>query len=390
MAGPVRVVGRGVQPVPLVVMSAVAAVLVTACGAGSTAPPPPPGPAVAVNVPERGVLPGTDRLLVDVPDGELRAVTLRGPDGAVTVPPAAGSHWQGPGDLTPHRSYTVQVTAVGAQGSTTRLSRTFTTGEPAEALRVKVFPADRTVGVGQPIIVTLSAPVRGQVLRAGIERALSVQASIPVEGGWAWLNDNTLHYRPKDFWPADDDVTVHLALTDVHASPGVWGTADRTVTFRTGAAQVVHVDSATHQLTVTRDGRVVRTMPVSLGKAGHETRSGVKVVMERHATFHMDSSTVGVELGPEAYNLDVPYALRITNSGEFLHGAPWNHQIGRANTSHGCTNLRVADARWLYDNLLIGDPVITVGTGRAMEPTNGWGGDWDVSWADWQAGSALT
>ena len=278
----------------------------------------------------------------------------------------------------------------GAEGGTTTLSRTFTTGGPAQALGVSVFPAGQTVGVGQPIIVKLSAPASDGKARAAVERALTVRSDKPgATGSWSWLDANTLHYRPREFWPAHAEVTVRMRLDGVHVSPGVWGTADKRVSFRTGALQLVLVDNATHQMTVTRDGKVVRTVPVSLGKDGHETRSGIKVVMEKHKTFHMDSATVGVTDGPDAYALDVPFALRLTNSGEFIHGAPWNAQIGFANASHGCTNVRVDDAEWLFDNLQIGDPVTTVGTGVPMEATNGWGGDWDMSWSDWTARSAL-
>ena len=70
--------------------------------------------------------------------------------------------------------------------------------------------------------------------------------------------------------------------------------------------------------------------------------------------------------------------MRITNSGEFLHSAPWNAgYFGRSNASHGCTGMSNADAGWLYSNTLIGDPVITTGTSRQMELGNGYG-DWNL------------
>lgn len=92
---------------------------------------------------------------------------------------------------------------------------------------------------------------------------------------------------------------------------------------------------------------------------------------------------------PSAYDLDVPYAMRITSSGEFLHGAPWNPYVGILNHSHGCTNLTLSNAHWLFNRVREGDPVITTGTGRKMEPWNGLGGVWNVPWAKWVAGSAL-
>ena len=128
---------------------------------------------------------------------------------------------------------------------------------------------------------------------------------------------------------------------------------------------------------------------MSLGRPGYPSRSGIKVIMTKEFKHRMDSTTVGIT-GPDAYNVVVPYALRITNSGEFLHGAPWNGQIGSANVSHGCTNLHLSDARWFYNNALVGDPVVTTGTSKKMESRgNGLGSDWNMSWSAWLKGSAV-
>jgi len=148
------------------------------------------------------------------------------------------------------------------------------------------------------------------------------------------------------------------------------------------------VSNAKHRMTVTRDGVRLRTLGVSLGKPGFPTRSGTKVIMEKYVSHRMNSITVGIT-GPEAYDLDVPYAMRITSSGEFLHGAPWNPYVGIRNHSHGCTNLTLSSAKWVFSRVLEGDPVVTTGTGRATESWNGLGGVWNVSWTDWVAGSAL-
>jgi hypothetical protein len=85
----------------------------------------------------------------------------------------------------------------------------------------------------------------------------------------------------------------------------------------------------------------------------------------------------------------VPYALRVTWSGEFVHGAPWSvRNQGRANVSHGCVGMSMADARWLFGVTKVGDVVKVVGSTRPLEPNNGWT-DWNVPWERWQQGSAL-
>ena len=144
-------------------------------------------------------------------------------------------------------------------------------------------------------------------------------------------------------------------------------------------------------MTVVRDGEQIRTVPVSLGqhKGTWTTRSGIKTIMAVERTVHMDSRTAGID-GPDAYDEDVPYAMRITWSGEYVHGAPWSEWAqGKQDVSHGCTNVSLANGKWLFENSLVGDPVETTGTGRPMEVGNGWGGGWNLGWADWKAGSAL-
>jgi hypothetical protein len=81
--------------------------------------------------------------------------------------------------------------------------------------------------------------------------------------------------------------------------------------------------------------------------------------------------------------------MRVTYSGEFIHAAPWSvADQGHDNVSHGCTGMSDSNAAWLYGMSRRGDVVEYVGTGRPMTFTNGWG-DWNMSYADYRAGSAL-
>lgn len=344
---------------------------------------------ISVDLPPDALAAG-DRVTVSVTDGTLTGVTLRDGGRAVPVAPATGTVWSSPADLSPYTSFILSVSAVNAAGEPASTTRSFRTGAPAMTLAADVQPfGDNVVGIGHPLIVRLSTPVPDGA-RAEVERRLTVETSKPIgPASWSWLSDSELRFRPREFWPAYTTVTLHADLAGLHPAAGVWGAPDRDVRFRTGAAQVIRIDNASHRAVVERDGQVVRTMPVSMGKPGYASRSGVKVVMSRYRSFRMQSSSYGVTSGPNSYDLVVPYAMRITNSGEFLHGAPWNTKIGKANTSHGCTNLTLADARWLYENVQVGDPVITVGTGRSMESWNGWG-DWNLSWSAWVGRSALS
>lgn len=264
-----------------------------------------------------------------------------------------------------------------------------------EKVRVSVSPDEGKFGVGQLITARFSAPVR---YRAKAEQAMFVTGnrSLP-EGSWAWIDSQTAVYRPKDFWPGKTRITISLnlhrvPLNSTDTTRWVGGlTTTRTVSFRTARSFIARIDSDTHQMRVYREGVLVKVFGISLGKPGFRTRSGIKIVTgEKYRFKRMTSDDLG--LTDETYDLQVPYAVRITPSGEFIHGAPWAaSRIGRWNGSHGCTNLFEADARWYYNNVQAGDPTVTVHTGRPMETWNGTPGSyWNYSWQQWKAKSALS
>lgn len=324
---------------------------------------------------------------VTVTGGTLTAATLTARDGRRVRGALTAARWVSNGVLVPRSTYVLEATAVGPDGQQAALRTTLRTGAPEQVLRATISPNGRTVGVGRPLVVTFNQPVRR---RAAVEAALRVTTNRDIgPASWSWTSSRTVQFRPKTFWPAYTGVTVTADLRKVRAAPGVWGMRDTGAAFRIGRAFVMRVSNDKLRMTVARDGKRVRTFGVSLGKSGFPTRSGIKVIMDTYVTYRMDSTTVGIT-GAEAYDLDVPYAMRITSSGEFLHGAPWNPYVGTANRSHGCTNLTLPAARWVFDRVREGDPVVTSGTGRGTESWNGLGGVWNVPWAKWVAGSAAS
>lgn len=365
----------------------------------SAAPTPPPVPALAVVTsftdgvagvrPDRpvGVTVGAG------PVGRLTKVSLTSAAGAVVTgsTSANGQRWTSTGRLAPSTTYTLTATGTvtpGTRGVGSTSRRTFTTIRPTASLRASVAPLDgTTVGVGMPIIVVFSARVTD---RAAVQRALHVTAGRPVAGSWNWIDSTTVHYRPTTYWPAHTSVRLQADLVGVDAGAGVWGTKDRDISFTIGRSVVDRVDLKRHVMGVYIDGRLARTLPITGGKDGFSTRSGTKVIMEKYRVKHMDAATTGIEPGsPNYYQVDAPFAMRVTNSGEFLHGAPWSTgSQGSANVSHGCVGMSLADAEWLFDQSKVGDVVQVTGSTRAIEPGNGWS-DWNVSWTRWAAGSAL-
>jgi lipoprotein-anchoring transpeptidase ErfK/SrfK len=329
------------------------------------------------------------RARVEAEGGRLRSVRVTGAGGRRLDGTLAtdGLSWVSRGALAPGTRYRVLAEAVDEAGAPTRRRTSFTTLTPRAELRAAIMPLDgETVGVGLPIGVWFNQPVAD---RAAVERRLEVSSSKPVTGAWHWFADNEVHYRPKDYWPSGSRVTLRARLAGTDAGRGVWGVADRTVRFRIGERQVSVVDVRTHRMRVVSGGRTLRVLPVSTGRERYPTTNGVHFVLEKTPVKLMDSSTVGIPRNsPGGYYQRVAWSVRISNSGEFVHAAPWSTgSQGRANVSHGCVNLSTANAAWFYRLTRRGDVVEVKGSPK--RPGNSLGvADWNMSWARWLAGSA--
>ncbi|CAL9533889.1 L,D-transpeptidase 2 [Streptomyces sp. enrichment culture] len=346
-----------------------------------------------------GVRPG-ERLSVRVPGGRLESVrVVRSRDARRTPVPgrvvAGGSRWEpADGRLALAARYTVDAVAVDGRGRRFARHATFTTYVPRERFIGYVAPENRsTVGTGMIVSLEFNREITH---RAAVERAVRVTAVPAVEIRPHWFGRDRLDFRPRHYWKPGTRVTVALRLRDVEGAPGVYGLQDRTFSFTVGRSQVSVVDAAAHTLRVHRDGDLLATVPITAGAPGTTTYNGKMVVTEMLEVTRMDSRTVG--FGGEYDIPDVPHAMRLTDSGTFLHGNYWAPEdvFGRTNVSHGCVGLRDVrgggahtPAGWFFDRSLVGDVVEVVRSkDRKVAPDNGLGG-WNMSWRKWKAGSAV-
>lgn len=324
--------------------------------------------------------------------GKLQKVTVQGTAGP-TVTGAFGDDrkvWRSDRTMAPGTSYT--VTAQARDGGETRtVTSSFSTLKAARTLKIAdVTPnvEGEKVGVGMPIIVTFDGPVAD---RAAVERTLRVTPGKPVEGAWRWVGQDKAIYRTKTYWEPHQTVRFHARLAGVNAGGGVYGAEDAQATLTIGAAQITKGDIRKHHMTVTRDGKKLRTVPFSAGNGQtreYTTTSGVHLLMEKGNPVTMTAP--GRKPGDSGYyKTVVDHAVRFSNSGEYTHSAPWSvGSQGSANVSHGCLNLSPANARWYYDIMQRGDVIELTGTDRQVEWDNGWG-FWQMSFDKWREGSAL-
>lgn len=305
---------------------------------------------------------------------------------------ADGMQWRSRWPLSVGRTYDVTATSTAAGGKVTTVKTRFTTASAQRTVHsTLVGPGDgQTVGVGMPIVLSFSQPVYN---KESVEKALEVRSSTRVVGAWRWMTDQQVVFRPRTYWKAGQRVRLTAHLNGARTAKGVYATENRQVDFRVGDAVISTVDTKKHTMVVRRDGKVIRRFPISAGKATERrftTTNGVHVVSEKVSPVIFDSATVGIPKDdPDYYKIKGYWAVRISNSGEYTHSAPWSvADQGKRNVSHGCVNASPADAKWFFRLSRQGDVVVVTGTDRELEPDNGWG-YWQLSWKRWVAGSAL-
>jgi lipoprotein-anchoring transpeptidase ErfK/SrfK len=301
---------------------------------------------------------------------------------------ADGTTWLPNGALEYGTTYTATVTATGDDGKPATVSNTFTTmAQPANQVRVTSFLGDTSVvGVGMPVIIKLSRAIP-EDYRDDLQQRMIVTTTPAQEGAWRWISPTEVHYRPKTFWKANTELDYKIQAGGLPLGDGWYGRADLTIDAKVGSAVVMTVDNKTKKMTVTKDGKTIRTIPISLGAPVTPSSSGTMVVIEKLRKTVFD--TMDDPIPTNRYRTDIEFAQRLTWGGEFIHAAPWSvASQGRTNVSHGCVNMSQANAQWLFGQTQIGDPITVKGTERKLENGNGWT-DWNMSWDEYIKGSAI-
>ncbi|WP_091671345.1 L,D-transpeptidase [Micromonospora auratinigra] len=300
-----------------------------------------------------------------------------------------GSSWVPSAPLKYGTRYTATVTGTGADGRIYRGTSSFSTmAKPNSMIGSGLYLFDgRTYGVAMPVVAEFSPGIPAKD-RAAVQKRMFVRTDPPQPGAWHWLPGGTqAYYRAPEYWKPGTTLTVRLALAGIPLSNGRYGNTDRTATAKIGRSFEMKVDNASKKMTVYVDGALARTMPVSLGKKSTPSSSGTMVVMEKKESTVFDTRD---EPDPDnQYVTEIDFAQRLTWGGEYIHAAPWSEgDQGRRNVSHGCVNVSTANARWLFAQTMIGDPITVRGTERRLEPGNGWTA-WSLSWDEYVKGSAL-
>ncbi|MGA4851463.1 L,D-transpeptidase [Streptomyces sp. G5(2025)] len=385
-------------------LSGAALLAVAACGGGGgsdagdggkdTADKNAPSAAVVTIAPKDGAesVATSGALKISADKGKLAEVKVEDSKGN-PVPgkiTSGGTGWAPAHHLAAATTYKVHAVAKDSEGRASAKDTTFTTLTPKNTFIGQFTPEDGSkVGVGMPFSVKFT---RGITDPEAVEKAIRIKTepSVPVEGHW--FGNDRLDFRPEKYWKAGTKVTVKLNLDGVEGRPGVYGKQSKTLDFTIGRSQVSTVDAKTHQMTVVRDGKQIKKIPITAGAPGTTTYNGEMVISEKLQVTRMNGETVG--FGGEYDIKDVPHAMRLSTSGTFIHGNYWSGgAFGNTNASHGCIGLsdvrggysKTTPGGWFFNNSMIGDVVVVKNSAdKKIQPENGFNG-WNMPWEQWKA-----
>ncbi|AFM18281.1 hypothetical protein Mycch_3546 [Mycolicibacterium chubuense NBB4] len=326
---------------------------------------------------------------VTAESGVLGAVTMVNQSGKTIAGTLSddGLTWSTAEPLGYNKRYTLTAESLGLGGVTSR-KMTFETHSPENLTMPYVLPNDgEVVGVGQPVAIRFDENIPN---RLAAQRAITVKTTPSVEGAFYWLSNREVRWRPAEYWKPGTKVEVKVNAYGVDLGDGLFGQENVRTSFTVGDEVITTVDDTTKTLTVRRNGEVVKSMPVSMGKNSTPTNNGTYIVGDRRTHMIMDSSTYGVPSNsPNGYRTEVDWATQISYSGIYVHAAPWSvGSQGYSNVSHGCINVSTSNGKWFHDNSKRGDVVEIVNSvGSTLPGTDGLG-DWNIPWEQWKAGNA--
>ncbi len=124
--------------------------------------------------------------------------------------------------------------------------------------------------------------------------------------------------------------------------------ANRILQLQESSQRWIEIDLSRQKLIAWEGNKPVYAVNISSGKSSTPTRTGTFAVQTKHRVTRMAGDDYDVP--------DVPYAMYY-DGGMAIHGAYWHNLFGNPVT-HGCTNVAVNHAKWLFNWASVGTPVV--------------------------------
>ena len=124
--------------------------------------------------------------------------------------------------------------------------------------------------------------------------------------------------------------------------------ANKIMLLQQSSQRWIEIDLSRQRLIAWEGNQPVYAVIISSGKLSTPTRTGTFAVQTKHRVTRMT--------GPDYDVPDVPYTMYY-DGGMAIHGAYWHNLFGNPVT-HGCTNVAVNHAKWLFEWASVGTPVV--------------------------------
>jgi lipoprotein-anchoring transpeptidase ErfK/SrfK len=326
-----------------------------------------------------GRVPLGTRITVHAANGTVRDVKIQTSGDPVTGRLSDNNTvWTSRSVLNASRRFTVVATVGGSGGKTVSATSSFRTAKPKRTFSaMTLLGYHQHYGVGIPIILNFNHAI---TRKAAVEKSIQLRTSKHVTGAWYWDGDKILYFRPRNYWPQHTRVSFDAKLNGVEGARGVYGTHDLRQSFVIGNSLIVVASTRSHYMHLYYKRKLYRTWPISTGRPGMDTPNGAYVTINKGNPVRM--------VGP-GYDELVPWSVRFTWSGDYIHDAYWSvGEQGYVNVSHGCVNASPAHAAEYYKMAVPGDPVTITGSPKPGTWDDGWT-VWFLSWHQLLKGSAL-
>lgn len=219
-------------------------------------------------------------------------------------------------------------------------------------LKVAIAPATGTNRVGNQSEISLNfSETVGNP--DSLKTALTINPSVP--GALKWVSDTQAVYTPSAKWAYETTVTVKVkgGPQGPQGPSGSYVDRDAVSIFTTMPQKMIDLNLSDQKLYCYEDGALVFSCWVASGKAGYRTRTGDFRIYAKDRYVDMQNSP-----GEEAYLVkDVPF-VNWFSGGMAIHGCYWSSEYGYPR-SHGCVNVTVSNAEWIYNWAPVGTPVFS-------------------------------
>lgn len=172
--------------------------------------------------------------------------------------------------------------------------------------------------------------------------------------GWDWQPSKQRLTKLTRFKQIGAVLGLSLALWGIQVAQCVApataesSTTQKIASLKQSSDRWIEVNVSTQRLIAWEGSLPVYAVIVSTGTDDTPTVTGSFTIQSKHRSARMQGDDYDVP--------DVPFTMYYYG-GYAIHGAYWHRRFGTP-VSHGCVNVAVNHAEWLYDWAAVGTPVV--------------------------------